>query len=71
MPEITFVDVESETVEVKEECAEEEDPLRESICTKGKNILLFFSYLFLCLIRINLLTPIMHLLHDCLILGNK
>ena len=48
MPEITFVDVESETVEVKEECAEEEDPLRESICTKGKNILLFFSYLFLC-----------------------
>jgi hypothetical protein len=35
MAEITFVNVESETVEVKEECAEEEDPLSVSLSTKG------------------------------------
>ena len=36
MSEITFVNVESEPVEVKEECAEEEDPLSVSLSTKGK-----------------------------------
>ena len=35
MAEITFVNVESETVEVKEECAEEEDPLSATLSTKG------------------------------------
>ena len=36
MSELTFVNVESEPVEVKEECAEEEDPLSVSLSTKGK-----------------------------------
>ena len=36
MTELTFVDVE-QTVEVKEECAEEDDPLDVSLSTKGKN----------------------------------
>ena len=36
MTELTFVDVE-ETVELKEECAEEDDPLDVSLSTKGKN----------------------------------
>jgi hypothetical protein len=35
MAEITFVNVESETVDVKEECVEEEDPLSVSLGTKG------------------------------------
>jgi hypothetical protein len=35
MTELTFVDVE-ETVELREECAEEDDPLDVSLSTKGK-----------------------------------
>jgi hypothetical protein len=36
MAEITFVEVEN-TVEVKQECAEEDDPLSVSLSTKGKS----------------------------------
>ena len=37
MAEITFVEVEN-TVEVKQECAEEDDPLSVSMTKKGKII---------------------------------
>ena len=38
MAEIALVDVESESVEIKQECVEEQDPLvTVSLSTKGQN----------------------------------
>ena len=36
------VNVECETVEVKEECSKEEDPLSVSLSRKGKNIFMLY-----------------------------
>ena len=73
MAEITFVNVESETVAVKEECAEEEDPLSVTLSTKGKKFInliktlqiSFFSTFFLICSYSLFLIPCIRGTSDC------